>query len=46
MLSPPAQEQLAKASMETYDFDVPRFNLFIAAEIKQWAPMVKQVKSD
>jgi len=46
MLSPHAQEQLAKASMETYDFDVPRFNQFIAAEIKQWAPMVKQVKSD
>ena len=46
MSSPQAQEQLLKTSMETFDFDVPRFNQFIAAEIKQWAPMVKQVKTD
>ena len=46
MHSAHAQEQLAKTSMETYDFDVPRFNQFVAAEIKQWAPMVKQVKTD
>lgn len=46
MSSPQAQEQLIKTSMETYDFDVPRFNQFILAEIKQWTPMVKQVKID
>jgi tripartite-type tricarboxylate transporter receptor subunit TctC len=46
MSSPQAQEQLIKTSMETFDFDVPRFNQFIASEIKQWAPMVKQVKAD
>jgi hypothetical protein len=46
MSSPQAQEQLIKTSMETFDFDVPRFNQFIASEIKLWAPMVKQVKTD
>jgi tripartite-type tricarboxylate transporter receptor subunit TctC len=46
MSSPQAQEQLIKTSMETFDFDVPRFNQFIASEIKTWAPMVKQVKTD
>jgi tripartite-type tricarboxylate transporter receptor subunit TctC len=46
MSSPQAQEQLIKTSMETFDFDVPRFNQFIVSEIKQWAPMVKQVNAD
>ena len=46
MSSPQAQEQLIKTSMETYDFDGPRFTKFSLAEIKQWTPMVKQVKID
>lgn len=46
MHSPHAQEQLAKSSMETFDWDVARFNQFFSDEIKRWAPMVKAVQPD
>lgn len=46
MKSPQVQEQLTKASMETYDLDAPRVNSFIAAEIKKWSPLVMQIKSE
>ena len=46
MKSPPAQEQLTKSSMETFDWDVPKFNQFFLDEIKRWAPMVNAVKQE
>ncbi len=41
-----AQEELAKASMETFDWDVPRFNQYVVDEIKRWTPMVKRIHSN
>ncbi len=46
MKGPAAQEQLSKSSMETFDWDVPKFNQFFADEIKRWAPMVSAVKEE
>lgn len=46
MQSPHAQEQLRKNSMETFDWDVARFNQYFSDEIKRWGPMVKQVQSN
>ena len=45
MRSPQAQEMLNKTSMETFDWDVARFNQFFSDEIKRWTPMVKKVSS-
>jgi len=45
MHSKQAQEELAKASMETFDWDVPRFNQYVVDEIKRWTPMVKKIQS-
>ena len=46
MKSPAAQEQLNKSSMETFDWDVPKFNQFFMEEIKRWAPMVSALKDE
>jgi tripartite-type tricarboxylate transporter receptor subunit TctC len=46
MRSPHAQEQLAKSSMETFDWDVARFNQFFNEEITQWTPIVRNIKPD
>lgn len=46
MHSKHAQDQLAKASMETFDWDAPRFQLYVADEIKRWAPMIKTIQSN
>ncbi len=46
MNSPHAQEQLAKTSMETFDWDVARVNQFFSDEINRWTPMVRNIKSD
>ncbi len=46
MLSAHASEQLAKVSMETFDWDVPKFNRYFASELKRWAPMVSAVQQD
>lgn len=46
MQSPHAQEQLAKSSMETFDWDVARFNQYFSDEIKRWTPMVKAVQTE
>jgi tripartite-type tricarboxylate transporter receptor subunit TctC len=44
MQSPHARDVLTKASMETFDWDVARFNQFVNDEIKQWAPLIKAVQ--
>ena len=44
MHSPHATEQLAKVSMETFDWDVPRFNRYFEGELRRWAPMVSAVQ--
>jgi tripartite-type tricarboxylate transporter receptor subunit TctC len=44
MQSPQAREMLVKNSMETFDWDVVRFNQFVVDENKQWAPMIKAVQ--
>jgi tripartite-type tricarboxylate transporter receptor subunit TctC len=46
MHSAHAREQLAKSSMETFDWDVPRFNKFFADEIRRWTPMVRDVTAE
>jgi tripartite-type tricarboxylate transporter receptor subunit TctC len=46
MHSPQAQEQLAKASMETFDWDAPKFEKFVGDEIKRWTPMIKGIQSN
>ena len=46
MRSPHAQEQLAKSSMETFDWDVTRFNQFFSDEIALWTPIVRNIKPD
>ena len=46
MRSPHAQEQLAKSSMETFDWDVARFNQFFSEEIALWTPIVRNIKPD
>lgn len=46
MHSAHATEQLAKVSMETFDWDVPKFNRYFASELKRWAPMVSAVQQD
>ncbi len=46
MHSPQVTEQLAKVSMETYDWDVPKFNTYFASELKRWAPMVSAVSQE
>ncbi|MFZ2737976.1 MAG: tripartite tricarboxylate transporter substrate binding protein [Burkholderiaceae bacterium] len=46
MQSAQARDMLAKNSMETFDWDVPRFNQFVLDELKQWAPLIKTVKTD
>jgi hypothetical protein len=40
------QEQLAKDSMETFDWDVAKFNQFVANEVKRWTPLVGGLKGD
>ncbi len=44
MHSKHAQEQLAKASMETFDWDAQRFSNYVEGEIKRWSPMVKNIQ--
>ena len=46
MRSPHAQEQLSKSSMETFDWDVARFNQFVSEEINQWTPVVRNIKPE
>jgi len=46
MHSPQVSEQLAKVSMETYDWDVSKFNTYFASELKRWAPMVSAVSQE
>jgi tripartite-type tricarboxylate transporter receptor subunit TctC len=46
MHAPHAQEQLAKSSMETFDWDVARVNQFFAEEIALWTPRVRNIKPD
>lgn len=46
MRSPHAQEQLAKSSMETFDWDVARFNQFFSEEIALLTPLVRSIKPD
>jgi tripartite-type tricarboxylate transporter receptor subunit TctC len=43
MHSPQAQEQLAKASMETFDWDAPKFEKYVGDEIRRWTPMIKGI---
>ena len=44
MHSPAVLEQLEKGAMETFDWDVARFNQYFIDEIKRWSPLVKDVK--
>jgi len=44
MHSAQAQEQLAKASMETFDWNVPRFEKFVGDEIHRWTPVIKSIQ--
>ncbi len=46
MHSTHVSEQLSKVSMETFDWDVPKFNLYFGSELKRWAPMVSAVQAD
>jgi len=46
MHSPHVSEQLSKASMETFDWDVPKFNSYFVSELKKWAPMVSAVQPE
>ena len=46
MHSPQAQEQLAKSSMETFDWDVPRFEKFFGDEIQHWTPMIRRIHAN
>jgi tripartite-type tricarboxylate transporter receptor subunit TctC len=46
MQSQVAKDTLAKQSMETFDWDSARFTQYVGEELKQWAPMIKTVKSD
>ena len=45
MRSDQAKELLSKSSMETFDWDVARFNRYFSDEIKRWTPMVRAVKA-
>jgi tripartite-type tricarboxylate transporter receptor subunit TctC len=46
MQSQVAKDTLAKQSMETFDWDSARFTQYVGEELKQWAPMIKTVKSE
>jgi tripartite-type tricarboxylate transporter receptor subunit TctC len=40
------QEQLAKDSMETFDWDVAKFNQFFVSEVKRWGPLATGLKGE
>jgi len=40
------QEQLAKDSMETFDWDVTKFNQFFVSEVKRWGPLAAGLKGE
>ena len=40
------QEQLAKDSMETFDWDVTKFNQFFVSEVKRWSPLAAGLKGE
>jgi tripartite-type tricarboxylate transporter receptor subunit TctC len=46
MHSKQGQEQLAKASMETFDWDATKFTQYVGDEIKRWTPMVQAIKAN